>query len=187
MFERDRAFLVRRSGNRIHNIPFYSFEREATPEEVQSGYPTDEMLSSLKTSPGFEILFRVCYPVSDLLSTAAVYIADNFILSIEEARGEDLSPLSDLGRWNGKIFEVSQKYIKNMMETSYYARSSDYRKQILKNINKEQIIKTGSAIALATVDPPKLDKLPKDIVGKLRRGKEVFPQRDKDGTDPRCK
>jgi len=185
MFERDRAFLVRRDGNRIHNIPFYSFEREATPEEIQSGYPTDEMLDSLKASPGFEILFRVCYPVSDLLSTAAVYMADNFILSIEEARGSGLSPFSDLGRWNGKAFEVSQKYIKNMMETSYYARSSDYRKQILKNISKEQIIKTGSAIALAA-GAPDLDKLPKEVIGKLGRGKEVFPQRDESGIDPRC-
>lgn len=187
MFERDRAFLVKDGTSRKHNIPFYSFERETTPGEIERGYPSFEMLSSLKASPGFEILFKVCYPVSDLLSAAAVYMADNFILSIEEARGSDLLPLSDLGRWNGKIFEVSQKYIKNMMETSYYARSSDYRKQILKNINKEQIIKTGSAIALATVDPPKLDRLPKDIVGKLKRDKEVFPQRDRDGADPRCK
>lgn len=184
IFERDRAFLVKDGINRKHNIPFYSFERETTPEEIERGYPTSEMLSSLKASPGFEILFRVCYPLSDLLSTTAVYMADNFILSIEEARGSGLSPLSDLGRWNGKIFEVSQKYIKNMMETSYYARSSDYRKQILKNINKEQIIKTGSAIALAA-GAPVLDKLPKEVVGKLGRGKEVFPQRDEDGTDPR--
>jgi hypothetical protein len=184
IFERDRAFLVKDGINRKHNIPFYSFERETTPEEIERGYPTSEMLSSLKASPGFEILFRVCYPLSDLLSTTAVYMADNFILSIEEARGSGLSPLSDLGRWNGKIFEVSQKYIKNMMETSYYARSSDYRKQILKNINKEQIIKTGSAIAL-TAGAPVLDKLPKEVVGKLGRGKEVFPQRDEDGTDPR--
>ena len=108
----------------------FAAERISSEEEITGDFPDNILVEDLKNTPAYEAMFKVSLPITNLLSTTTIYIIDNFVNSVVLKRESK----RDAGKWNGDTFQLSKKYLKDMMEQSYYARSGNFAKEVLNDI-----------------------------------------------------
>ena len=129
-FERERSYIATETTGPRYIIPMFAAERISSEEEITGDFPDNILVEDLKNTPAYEAMFKVSLPITNLLSTTTIYIIDNFVNSVVLKRESK----RDAGKWNGDTFQLSKKYLKDMMEQSYYARSGNFAKEVLNDI-----------------------------------------------------
>jgi len=178
VFNRDRTYNF---------IPLISFEIERSNYNSSKESREAVLLSLLKRTPGYEALLNYCVPISDILSSMTIYTIENFSDSVVKQRSDN----RDAGAWNQEVYQNCKKFLKDMTEQSYYAKTPTYAREILNQLG-DPVSKMASSFANSVEEDFDIkdfekdsDEEEKDALGeavrklpKWRRNKEVPPPQD---------
>ena len=178
IFNRDRTYKF---------IPLISYERRIDNFNMSKLSSNELLLSLLRGKPDYEALLKYCVPVSDILSSMTIYTIENFSDSVVRQRSDK----RDAGIWNQETYQNCKKFLKDMTEQSYYAKTPTYAKEILNQFT-DPVSKMASSFANSIEEDFDIKDFEKDSdeeekdalkeavrdLPKWRRNKEVPPPQD---------
>ena len=121
VFEKNRSYSM---------IPLVVYEQEVENFN-RDEFPSDSLLKEeIIQTTAFNVLFEKCLMMPQILASLTIYNIENFNDSLKEVRDYKRA----VGTWDGETFMLTKKFITQMIEQSYYARTPQYSDEIMSEL-----------------------------------------------------